>query len=472
MLDENNYKDEKGFSFIQEQIASKRKFRFKKMIYSIGWTMVLACVFGIVAGVAFCVSEPAISRFLGKDIEKKTVEFPTITPEDNNTNQNANNQNNNPGSSGIIDVDNKGNDSGTVNPSSSGEDTSKQPSDVTDTNTQPETVIIENTVKADIGDLSNIYLELRNISNEVSKSIVNVTSISSGIDVFKNEYEAIKTTNGIVVFNNGADLLILVSLDKVQGAKDIQVGLTDSVQVNASIQDYDSDLNLAVIAVSLDQISEHNLNIIEPITLGESYSLIVGTPILALGSPNGYTNSMELGMITSKGSSVYITDNKIDTFTTDINYNSNGDGIIVNLKGEVIGLITNKLKDETNQEVNTAIGVSKIKKIIESLVNNTDRVYFGIKSTDMTEDALKSMDLVNGIFVTEVEADSPALESGLQSGDIIVAMNDTPIISVNTFSSLLSVYEPKTTVKITIKRTVKDAIKDMEFEVTLGKKNH
>lgn len=469
MLDENNYKDEKGFSFIQEQIASKRKFRLKKMVYSVGWTMVLACVFGVVAGVAFCVSEPAISRYLGKDIEKKTVEFPTITPEDSNNSQHTNNT----GTTGIIDVSNKDNDSVTTTPNSSSKDTGKQQSpEETDSNAQPETVIIENTVKANIGDLSNIYLELRNISNEVSRSIVNVTSISSGIDVFKNEYEAIKTTNGIVVFDNGADLLILVSLDKVQGAKDIQVGLSDSVQVSASIQDYDRDLNLAVIAVGLDQIPTHNLNNIEPITLGESYSLIVGTPILALGSPNGYMNSMELGMITSKGSSVYITDNKIDTFTTDINYNSNGDGIIVNLKGEVIGLITNKLKDENNKEVNTAIGVSKIKKIIESLVNNTDRVYFGIKGADMTEDALKSMELVNGIFVTEVKADSPALESGLQSGDIIVAMNDTPIISVNTFYSLLSVYEPKTTVKITVKRTVKDAIKDMELAVILGKKNH
>ncbi len=303
MSNDNHNKDEKEYSFIQEQITSKKKFKLRRMFYSVTWTIVLACIFGIVAGVAFCVSEPAISKILGKYQEKRTVEFPTTTPEDSSTNSNTQPE----PTGGIKD------DSDSDKPEG-GKD--EQTPD--DTDKKPDTVVIEKYIQADIQDLNNIYLKIRDVAGEVDKSILNVTSISSGVDILlDNEYEADKVSSGLVVANNGADLLILVSYDRVQDAKNIRVELPDSLNVKAKLQDYDSDLNLAVIAVSLKDIPDSVLSNIKTVNLGESYSLIVGTPILALGSPNGYVNSMELGMITSKDSMKYITDNKIALFNTD-----------------------------------------------------------------------------------------------------------------------------------------------------------
>ena len=447
MSDDNSNKDDKGFSFIQEQIASKKKHKFKRMLHSVAWTIMLAFIFGFVARLAFYVSEPTFIKILGKQPDKKTVEFPTLTPEEDNT-IDKNSTDASEDENGIDD---------------------KQP-DKNPVNTQPQTVIIETVVKADVKDLANIYSEIRSIANEVDKSLVTVTNISNSVDWFNNEYEATETTTGLVVANNGADLLMLVNLDKIEDAKNIWVTFSNGFQIEAKMQTYDRDLNLAVIAVSLEDIPKLNLNYIEPATLGESYSLVIGTPIIALGCPNGYVGSMEVGIISSKEFSLYITDNKIDMFNTDINYNENGDGVIVNLSGEVIGIITYKLKDEQNQQVNTVIGISRIKEIIESLVNNTDRIYFGIKGADMTEAALNKAEIGNGICVTEVEADSPALEAGLKSGDIILAVNDTLFNSVNTFYNLLTVYEPKDEVKITIQRSVKGTNKNMDIIVILGKK--
>ena len=448
MSEDNNNKDDKGFSFIQEQIASKKKYKFKRMLHSVAWTIVLACIFGVVARLAFYVSEPTIIKILGKQQDRKTVEFPTMTPEENSSDVEEN-------STDISDEENEIDD--------------KQP-DKEEVNTQPQTVVIETVVKADVKDYTNIHSEIKLIANEVDKSIVTVTNISSGVDWFNNEYEATETTTGLVVANNEADLLILVNLDKIEDANNILVTFSNSFQMEAKLQAYDRDLNLAVIAVSLEDIPKYKLSSIKIATLGESYSLITGTPIIALGSPNGYVGSMEIGIISSKEFSLYITDNKIDMFNTDINYNENGDGVIVNLSGEVIGIITYKLKDEQNQEVNTVIGISRIKEIIESLVNNTDRIYFGIKGADMTEVALSKAEIGNGICVTEVEVDSPALAAGLKSGDIILAVNDTLFNSVNTFYSLVSVYEPKDEVKITIQRSVKGTNKNMDIIVILGKK--
>lgn len=457
MSNDNSNKDEKSYSFIQEQIVSKKKFKLRRMFYSVTWTIVLACIFGVVSGVVFCISEPTINRILGKNQDKKTVEFPP-TSEDTETTPEVTPQ---PG--GVANKDNN-----TSNSNISGDKDNNKQDEI---DQKPDTVVIEKYIPGDIQDLNNIYMELRSVAGEVEKSIVNVTSVSSGVDVLlNNEYEADKVSSGLVVANNGAELLILVSLDRVQDAKTIRVHLTESLSVKAKLQDYDSDLNLAVLTVNLKDIPEIVMKGIKAATLGDSYSLTVGTPIIALGSPNGFVDSMEFGMINGKGNVKYITDNKIELFNTNIRDNEHSDGIIVNLRGEVIGIITQRLKDDYNENVNTVIGISQIKDIIESLVNNEERSYFGIKGVDMNEAALEQAGVENGICITEVETDSPALEAGLQNGDIIVQINDTRIVSVKSFYNLISASAPKDVVKVIIRRNEKNTFNEMVLEVTLGKK--
>ncbi|MFV0341626.1 MAG: S1C family serine protease [Anaerocolumna sp.] len=449
MADETHNKDENGYSFIQEQIASTKKGRIKRMIYSVIWTIALGCIFGLVAAVVLCLAEPAIAKFLGNNQEKNTVEFPTITPTE-----------------GLAYVE----PTPTPTPTAPAKDTESGSDDEDDL--MPDTVVIEQTILANINDLSNIYMELRKIAKEVNTSIVDVVCTTKAVDVFNSEYEVVKSINGLIVGNNQVDLLILVSLDKIEGTNDIRIKINDNLLIKGSLQDYDKDLNLGVIAVSLTSIPDSVEDALIPATLGESYALVVGTPIIALGSPNGYIDSMEVGMITNSGYSKYITDNKVDLFNTDINYNKNGDGVIANLKGEVIGIITNTLKDDDNQEVNTVIGISKIKKIINSMVNNVDRSYFGIKGMDMTETALLEAEIENGICITEVMTESPALDAGFQSGDVITAIDDVLVLSVNAFNTLLHSYTPGTEIKVTIIRKVKGESKEMNLSVELGKTNN
>lgn len=467
MSEENNNKDNK-FSFIQEQVTSKKKSRWKRMLISLGWTVVLACVFGLIASVTFCISLPKISKFLNVNQDKKTVEFPTIVPDDEDRKNVDSNSEGLEGNQDIA-VDNSGQNSDNSN-LSGGHDTKNKGTNAEEIQT-PDTVIIEKSIKANIEDLSNMYTELRSIANNTNRSMVTVTSVSKGVDWFNNDYEARKITSGLIVADNGADLIILVSLDKIQGANGIQVTFFNSIEAEGVLQSYDTNLNIAAIAVKLKDIPEKNRKDIKPATLGESFALVVGTPIIALGNPNGYVGSMEFGIITSKGNSVYITDNKVELFNTDINDNKNSDGVIINLKGEVIGIITKVLKDEVNENVNTVIGISKIKKIIESLVNKQDRVYFGVKGMDMTAEALEKVGIVGGVSVTQVEPDSPALAAGLKSGDIILTVNETPISSMNSFYNIISLYEPKTPINITVKRDTKNTENDLNIEVILEKKD-
>ncbi len=447
-MSEDKYnKESSEYLFIQEQISSKRRSRKVRMLLSLLWTIILACVFALVAAVVFYLANPFIVRLLGDGTDKKTVEFPTLTPDD----------------------EGKATASGTPTPSVTPTPT---PSESDKEDDKKETVYVTTHVPADIKDLTSIYAEIRGIASGVNKSIVNIINVSSKVDELnENEnYDVTRATTGLIIANNEVDILILATYDKLQD--NLKLQLSNELSVKARLQDYDEDLNLAVIAVSLEDIPDTMKANLEAAKLGESYSLTVGTPVIALGSPNGYVGSMELGIISSKDSSIYITDNKIDLFNTDINYNEKSDGVIVNMSGEVIGIITSKLKDEQNQNVNTVIGISKIKKSIQSMVNQTERSYFGIKCGDMSEKELKKENLAYAICVTEVEGNSPALEGGLQSGDMIIAINDVAISSVAVFNNTITSLKPKDTVEVTIQRKIKDEPKEMKLSVVLGKVNN
>jgi serine protease Do len=455
-----NNKDNKGFSFIQEQIASKKRGRIKRMLFSFAWTVVLASVFGAVAALVFCISGPTINKMIGKNDEKKTVEFPTTTPDDivEDTDDIGNNGVGTPTDgnnvAGNIDEDNqpdKGGNEGT-------------------TDQKPEPVIIEKRVNGNIDDLNSMFADVKDISNQLNKSLVTIIGITSETDWLENEYDLPTTTTGLVVANNGAELLVLVSYDRIKEAKNIHVVLSDMTQVNGSLQSYDLDLNLAIVAVKLEQISSEQLGYIQIAPLGESYVVTPGMPVLALGAPNGYVGSYGFGFVSSKLSGIYITDNKIDIFHTDIDTNENSEGIIVDLKGNIIGIITRTLKDNDNSGVTTVIGISKIKKIIASLSNDTERIYFGIKGIDIPESILEQFEIAGGIYVTEVKTSSPALEGGIQIGDVIISINDTSVMTVQAFNNMISLNGPKDSLKVKVLRTSKSTNKEMELTVVLGKK--
>lgn len=434
-----NDKDNKDFEFIKEQIIEKKRKKLRKWLLPFLLTILLAILFGLIAAVTFVLSEPELSKLLHKDdVGKTPISFPTEYPED---------------SKNIDQTEQEPQVSPT--PKIGQDDQQKEP------------VIVEKSIDADINDYIKMNDEIRVISYEVNKSILRVASTMKGKDWFGNPVEKTINTTGLVIWDNGSELLTLVSLDRVEGASSIKVELTDSISVAGTLKNYDRDLNLAVVAVKSTDIPTLFTNTIKVATLGESYSMMVGDPIIALGNPNGYQYSMETGMITSMGSTISVTDNKLDLFNTSIEDNISSDGVIVNMKGEVIGLITRTLKENENANLNTVIGISKIKKIIRQLANNTPKVYFGVKTEDMTDDAKQEYDVTNGIYVNEVMGGSPAFDSGIKNGDIILRIDDAEIVNTNNFFNIIMAHKPGDEVNVTIKRTSGTSKKEMKLKITL-----
>lgn len=261
-----NDKDNKDFEFIKEQVIEKKRKKLKKRLLPLFMTICLAILFGIIAAVTFVIAEPRLYKFLHKEEDTKTpVTFPTPYPD--NTSQG------NQGGSKDTDS-NKGQ-----------EDTKNDPEE----NPPPTVNPIIQKIDARIEDFLSMHEDIRTIAYEASKSLVYINSNFTVFDIFGNSVEKTINTSGVIVASNNADYLILVSLDRVKDANSVQIKFSDNVYVNAVLQDYESELNLALLAVAIKDIPQIYLNGLQVAERGESYTLTVGTPVIALGNPNGHT---------------------------------------------------------------------------------------------------------------------------------------------------------------------------------------
>lgn len=438
-------RDKKDFEFIKEQVLQKKRRKVRKWLPSLLMTILMALIFGLVSAATFYYTEPKLSKYFSKEQPKKPITFPTIDPDDSEVDDVP-----------IVDI----------------------PKDITDPVVIPGTEggpsqeqVIVNTIEADLDDVLSMSNELRIVSYKANKSMVTISSIVKGKDIFGNLSETKIDTSGLIIGQDTREVYILVSLDRVSNASSIRLRLTESESVEAALLDYETELNLAVLTVLLEEVPPLFIsNNIVVATLGESYTITQGSPIMAIGSPNGYPGSIDFGFITSRGSYATITDNRLDLFNTSIRDNKNGDGVIINLKGEVIGLITRSLKEGLNKDLNTVIGISKVKAIIERMVNNEPRVYCGIITEDMTEAAKTEHKVQNGIYVNEVQANSPAFEAGMKGGDIIMQIEDKTVMNSNGFYNTLSTFIPGDEIVISIMRTSGSTNQEKQLKIVLGKK--
>lgn len=443
---ENNVGEQEGtFSFIQEEIVPRKESKVKRILFIFCKTIGVAIVFGVVSSFVFCISGSYFSEIFGNNKGRKEVTFidPTEKPHP------------------------------TLGPTLNPEPTKNTEEPVVTATPMP-TIMESFLPSEDVGleDYKTMFGLISDLVEEVNHSVVTVSSIISGIDVFYNPSETTDASYGLIIANNEEELLILTTKSKLEDANHIRVTFSDGTTVEAFLHGYDNSTGIAVLAVPLDTLPVHTLEQAKIATFGDSYLLSIGTPIIALGSPTGYVYSMALGIINSKGQDEYILDYKLELYHTNIPNNFNGEGFIVDFNGEVVGIMTHLFDDQMNKEMTTIMGITKLKYIIEKIVNDQERIYFGVVANDITNNGSVHLPVTNGIYVTDVEAKSPAFLAGLQSGDVIVRMDDTDIMTVAGFHNVLKGYKDKDHIKVSVIRTSKEELPVIELELELGKRKN
>ena len=319
------------------------------------------------------------------------------------------------------------------------------------------------------------------VAESVLPSIVSITGTfqTNGYGFFGREssQESEGSGSGIIVGKDSHYLYIATNNHVVEDATSLAVGFCDDSTVEAEIKGTDSDADLAVVTVDLSKIKSSTLEGIKIITMGDSDKLNVGEQAIAIGNALGYGQSVTAGYISALNREVQLTDKTMTLIQTDAAINpGNSGGALLDGEGKLMGINTVKYSSEEVEGMGYAIPINTAKPIIESLINEetipeSKQAYLGITGGDMTEDMANAYGMPTGIYVSEIQQNSPAQKAGMQAGDVIVEFDGSSVTTMENLQNKLEKKSAGTKVTIKVKRQSQmGEYKDVTLNVTLGSK--
>ncbi|MBQ9504593.1 MAG: PDZ domain-containing protein [Lachnospiraceae bacterium] len=320
-------------------------------------------------------------------------------------------------------------------------------------------------VSIGISDYKKLYEDLYEAATRASRSIVTVTGISSDTDWFENTYENTDQASGLILADNGREFLIVVESKNFDEDARIRVEFSDGTKADGKRGMSDANTGLMIVGVEMDQIGEETQEEIREATLGNtSASGMVGEPIIAIGSPIGL-NSIAYGFVTSTGQTLNMVDRNIHLVNTDIYGSRGASGVIVDYNGSVLGIITEKKSDYTTANLISAFAISDLRNSLEKISNGSSLVRLGIYGTDVPAEAMEE-GVPEGVYVAEIVMDGPAMEAGIQSGDVITRIGTQEIRSFEEYEKILQNSQPNDSAVVTAMRYARGEYQEMTFDVT------
>lgn len=319
-----------------------------------------------------------------------------------------------------------------------------------------------------LSDYKKLYRDLSDVANVAKRSLTKVRGVTESTDWFNNPYEIGDVSSGLIVADNGKELLIITNANDLDTSKEIEVTFCDGKTNKGKVKKADKSTGLVVVAVELEDIEESTKDAYATAKLGNStIPTLNGTPIIALGAPLGIEDSMAVGTVTSNTRVIEYADSNIRYITTDIYGSVEGSGVLIDLDGNVLGIIFQGGTKQDTKNLIHAYSISDIKQKIEKLSNGQDVAYLGIIGTDVTKSAMEELEVPEGAYVKQVVVDSPAMNGGIQNGDVIVKLGTTDIRSFNDYRVAMSKCQPGDTAMVTVKRLGKDGYVEFSYEIYL-----
>lgn len=431
-----DFENKQESDFMIEKIK-ERPINRKKLLRRTIITATMAVIFGLIACLTFLILEPVFNNWLYPEEEPEIVTFPEeieeVLPED------------------ML---------------------------VTDTEAQvPEEDValgedqiqeILSGIEWSVEDYRNLYASMSSYVSQLLPSMVTVTGAISDTDWFNESYEREGVVPGVLVANNGIELLILTSHSAIANADSISVTFYDGVTVDATEKQFDSKTGLCIVSVMIPDLQSDALEKYTLAQLGSTNGkALTGLPVVVLGNTMGISGSINYGMITAANVNLYMTDVNYKLFTTDIYGSTNGEGFIFDLHGAVLGVVTNDFATDDMNNLISGIGISELRKIIAQMSNGENVAYLGLEGMDVTSEANEEEGVPFGMFVRDVEMESPAMKAGIQRGDVVVNINESVISDCNDYTNILNRQGPDSTVSVTVSRQTQGEYREIVLDIRL-----
>lgn len=285
--------------------------------------------------------------------------------------------------------------------------------------------------------------------------------------------------SGIIIGENEQELLIVTNNHVVDSTEQLYVQFIDGETVEAQVKGTDASADLAVVAVKLDTIANSTKQEICIARMGDSDSLKIGEPAIAIGNALGYGQSVTTGVISALNRKIENSNSEEGTslIQTDAAINpGNSGGALLNMRGEVIGINSNKIGGSSIEGMGYAIPISTARPIIEDLMerqtrtkySEEERGYLGISCINVTSDLSENFSMPQGIFVAQVYSGTGAEAAGLVRGNIVVAFDGVTVQNQEELTKQMQYYKAGESVEITIMVNSANGYQQKNVTVTLS----
>jgi serine protease Do len=285
--------------------------------------------------------------------------------------------------------------------------------------------------------------------------------------------------SGIIIGENEQELLIVTNNHVVDSTEQLYVQFINGETVEAQVKGTDASADLAVVAVKLDTIANSTKQEICIARMGDSDSLKIGEPAIAIGNALGYGQSVTTGVISALNRKIESSNSEEGTslIQTDAAINpGNSGGALLNMRGEVIGINSNKIGGSSIEGMGYAIPISTARPIIEDLMerqtrtkySEEERGYLGISCINVTSDLSENFSMPQGIFVAQVYSGTGAEAAGLVRGNIVVAFDGVTVQDQEELTKQMQYYKAGESVEITIMVNSANGYQQKNVTVTLS----
>ena len=285
----------------------------------------------------------------------------------------------------------------------------------------------------------------------VVNSAVSINCSATSTNIFGQQTQTASSGSGFIITEDG---YVVTNYHVVSGASSVQVTLYNGDTYDATVIGGDSDYDVAVLKINAAGLT--------PVTLGNSADVNVGDSVLAIGNPLGeLTFSMSGGYVSSCNRAINVDGTPFNMIQVDCSINpGNSGGPLVNLYGEVVGIVSAKYSSYSSTTVEGlgfAIPISDVRSIITDIMENgavTDKAYMAITAGTMNEQmaAQFNIDVTEGVFVYSVVEGGAGEKAGLRLGDVITKMGDKTLTSRQDLSAAMKGYRAGDTVTLTVYR--------------------
>jgi S1-C subfamily serine protease len=223
-----------------------------------------------------------------------------------------------------------------------------------------------------------------------------------------------------------------------------------------------------VLSASLTYLDADTKEQIRAADLGSSApTTLTGQLVIAVGRPIGTSGSISYGAVSSASANLGIVDSGLMQITTDIYGSKQSSGFLLNPDGLVVGIIDPYHVRPDLPNLLCAIGISECKQLIEKLSSGGKKAYLGVQCTDVPDDVRERIGIPEGVYLSEVSDESPAMKAGLQKGDVITRMGDEKVRYSTVLSRILLESDPGTELSVSLMRPNGEGYTEMEITVTL-----